>query len=211
MGLWIRPPADQDTGWEVKVAGRAESFPSRAGRDRTGEKRGAFPPPGVIPQAAGRRGTVGVVVSPPLARGVGGVVLSYFMSLALSPEGGVSVYAGSVRVRLWRGWRCDRACACVRAWAQARRAVWAYGVVGGLHRQFERSVRRLRRPYEAIDGGEDGAKRERWGVRFACTELRGWRETGRQAATNRTAVNRAELLTSNVIRHSIIRDVSLYN
>ena len=170
------PGAGHDTGWEVEVAGRAASFPRRAGRDRTGEKRGAFPPPGVIPQAAGRRGTVGVVVSPPLARGVGGVVLSYFMSLALSPEGGVSVYAGSVRVRLWRGWRCDRACACVRAWAQARRAVWAYGVVGGLHRQFERSVCHIRRPYEAIDGGEDGAKRERRGVReVAAAEARGRR------------------------------------
>ena len=41
--------------WALQVAGRAASFPSRAGRDRTGEKRGAFPPPGVIPQAAGRR------------------------------------------------------------------------------------------------------------------------------------------------------------
>ena len=78
MGLWIRPAAHQDTGWEAKVAGRAASFPSRAGRDRTGEKRGAFPPPGVIPQAAGRKGTVGVVVSPPLARGIGGVVLSFY-------------------------------------------------------------------------------------------------------------------------------------
>ena len=70
--------------------------------------------------------------------------------------------------------RCDRACACARAWAQARRVVWAYGVAGGLHRQFERSARHLRRPYYTIDGGEDGAERERWGVRkVAAAEVRG--------------------------------------
>ena len=51
-----------------------------------------------------------MIVSPPLARGVGGVVLSYFMSFALSPEGGVSAYAGSVRVRLWRGVVQSRVC-----------------------------------------------------------------------------------------------------
>ena len=149
MGLWIRPTPTPEHSWALQVAGRAASFPSRAGRDRTGEKRGAFPPPGVIPQAAGRRGTVGVVVSPPLARGVGGVVLSYFMSLALSPEGGVSAYAGSVRVRVQR---CARR-GCV-TWAAPVRAVHdggceLEGVFGCSHCQFESSEPRLRGPHNA--------------------------------------------------------------
>ena len=63
-----------------------------------------------------------MVVSPPLARGIGGVVLSYFMSLALSPEGGVSAYAGSVRVRVQR---------CARGWwVRAPGGEWVTVCVG---------------------------------------------------------------------------------
>ena len=109
-----------------------------------------------------------MVVSPPLARGIGGVVLSYllfYMSFALSPEGGVSAYAGSVRVRVQR---CARR-GCV-TWAAPVRAVHdggceLEGVFGCSHCQFESSERQHRRPYNVVDGGETGAKHDRRGDR----------------------------------------------
>ena len=42
-------------GWALWAAARAATFPSRAGCDRTDGTREVPPPPGVVPQAAGRK------------------------------------------------------------------------------------------------------------------------------------------------------------
>ena len=82
-----------DCSWALEAVGRAASFPSGAGRDRTGENVGLSPRrvKSQIPLAAGRRHCV---VPPPLARGRG-------VGASPSPRGEDYGCGGRARVYSW--------------------------------------------------------------------------------------------------------------